>query len=385
MNSTSQQRGREELVDGASRRLVELRKRAGMTQQEVADAMGKSRTGRKVVGELERGGLDGACLLTVADYLRAVRAGFGDLKEVLDRYTALPIPVPVRKRAEEAPLPRVSSGGPNLECVQRRAAAFQEKREPCSRTPKQEPDLQVLRLRRRAGYWDLRKVFEHFLHTELTAMGLSPATRFRRLTARYGRKVFTALFRTRRTPEAKRQERLATVRAWAKKWALVEPFPEYLELAVGVVFEDMAAHDELDWMPPADRAFATMSLKPKHRVVTDAQMCHAEWLSAWSRYANAAQAGFERAHKAALAVAESAQCDARMLGRYKQAAMRAGNIARTTLPDTPGRKQSVANWNATAWPTEMDRKLLDRILEAALAVWDAGVPTLPPAPGPKPV
>jgi hypothetical protein len=158
-----------------------------------------------------------------------------------------------------------------------------------------------------------------------------------------------------------------------------------MELAVGLVFEDMAAHDELDWMPPPEEAFAIMSVKPRHRVVTDAQMCYAEWNSAWSRYASAALAIYERAHKAALKVAESARCDARALSRYRGAALWAGNIARTTLPDTPERKRSVANWNATAWPAEMDRRLLDRILTAALTVWDAGVPTLPPSPGPMPV
>ena len=385
MSGAEQERGRQELVSGLSTRFVALRRRAGMTQQGVSDAMGKSRAGKMPAGRLERGGVESASLLTVAEYLRAVRAGFGDLKDVLGRYTSLPIPAPARKLAEEAPPPRVPSGGPNLECVQRRAAAFPEKRELCSRTPNEDTELQILRVRRKAGYWVLRKVFEHFLHTELTAMGISPTSWFRRRTAQYARKVFNALYRTRGKKEVKRQERLARLRAWAEKQHLVVPIPEYMELAVGLVFDDMAAHDELDWMPPPEEALAIMAVKPKHRVVTDAQMCYAEWYSAWSRYASTALAIYERAHKAALEVAESARCDARALSRYRGAALWAGNIARTTLPDTPERKRSVANWNATAWPAEMDRRLLDRILTAALTVWDAGVPTLPPTPGPMPV
>lgn len=381
MNRAEQERGRKELVDDLSRRFVELRRRAGMTQQGVADAMGKSRAGNMPAGRLERGGVQSASLLTVAEYLRAVRAGFGDLKDVLSRYTSLPIPKPARKLAEAAPLPRLQTGSRALVCV----PGVQEKRELRSRNPKEEPDVQTLRIRRRAGYWVLRKVFEHFLHTELTAMGISPASWFRRRTAQYARKVFNALFRTRGKKESKRQERLARLREWAEKQQLVAPIPEYMEAAVKLVFEDMGEHDELDWMPPPDEAYAIMAVKPKHRVVTDAQMCLAEWSVACSRYYGAAQVVYERAHRAALDVATSARCDARTLVRYKQAAMRATNIASSTAPDTPRRRQSVADFHSTDWPPEMDRRLLSRVLAVALEVWDSSRPSLPPAPGPRPV
>jgi hypothetical protein len=349
-----------------------------MTQQGVADAMGKSRAGKRVARRLEHGSVEGASLLTVAEYLRAVRAGFRDLKDVLDCYASLPIPEPQRKLAEDAPLPRVQTGSRALALL----AGGAGKRELRSHTPDKVHELEVQRIRRRAGYWVLRKVFEHFLHTELSAMGLSPASWYRRATAQYGRKVFNALYRTRGSKEAKRQERLARLRAWAEKQNLVAPIPEYMEAAVGLVFEDMAAHDELDWMPRPDEAFAIMSVKPKHRVVTDAQMSLAEWSDACSRYYRAARAVYECAHKAALDVAESARCDARTLVRYKQAAMRAANI---TMLGAVRRKESIANFRATEWPAGMDRRLLGRILDSALAVWDALLPTLPPPPGPRPV
>jgi hypothetical protein len=356
-----------------------------MTQQAVADAMGRSRTGRKVVGEVERGGLESACLLTVTEYLRAVRAGFGDLKGVLDRYASLPIPAPARKRAEEAPAPRLSSGGPNLECVQRRAAAYQEKREPCCRTPKQEPDPQVLRLRRRAGYWALRRLFEFYLHSVLDSVSIPPHTRFRRITAAYARRVFNALYRTHQAKDAKRAERLARLRASAEKRSLDPALAECAEAIAELAYNEMREHDELGWLPPEAEARATMSLKPKHRVVTDFQMCLAEWAEVSSRYNAALMVIYERPHKAALEVAEAARGDARILIRYRGAALRAANIARTTTPDTPGRKMSISDWHATGWPEELDRTLLERMLAAALATWDALLPTLPPAPGPRPV
>jgi hypothetical protein len=385
MSRTEPERGREQLANGLSARFVELRRKAGLTRQGVADVMGKSRARKMPAGRLERGGVQSAGLLTVAEYLRAVRAGFGDLKDVLDRYTSLPIPEPVRKRAEAAPLPRVSSGGPNLECVQRRAAAFPEKRELCSRTPNEDMELQILRVRRRAGYWVLRRLFEFYLHTGLNSASIPPYIRFRRIMATYARRVFNALYRTHRAKAAKRAERLARLRASAEKRALDTALAEYAEAIAELAYDEMREHDELDWMPPPDEAYAIMAVKPKHRVVTDSEMCLAEWADVSSRYNVAVMAVYERAHKAALDVAESARCDARTLVRYKQAAMRSANIARSTAPDTPRRKQSVTSFHATEWPEAMDRKLLDRILTVALATWDAGIPTLPPAPGPKPV
>jgi len=304
---------------------------------------------------------------------------------VLDRYAALPIPKPVQKLAEAAPPPRLSTGGPNLECVQRRAAAFQEKRELRSRTPNQEADRQILRVRRRAGYWALRRLFEFYLHDGLDGASICPYLRFRRIMAAYARRVFNALYRTHGAKEARRAERLARLRASAAKRALDPALAEYVEAIAELAYNDMREHDELDWMPPEGEARAVMSLKPKHRVVTDFQMCLAEWAEVSSRYNAALMAIYERPHKAALDVAESARGDARVLVRYRGAALRAANIARTTAPDTPRRKKSIDHWHATDWPEEMDRKLLDRMLAAALTTWDGLLPTLPPAPGPRPV
>ena len=384
MSRTEQSRGREELVRALSLRFAELRRKAGMTQLGAAEAMGRERSGKRFVNRLEHEAVASASICSVADYLRAVRGGFGDLRDALDRYTSLPIPQPARKLAEAAPPPRTQARSRALECVQRRAAALPEKRELRSRIPRLPPDLETLRVQRRAGYWVLRKVFEHFLHSELNALGISPSSWVRRRMAQYGRKVFNALFRTRGPKEPKRAERMARLREWALKQHLPAPLAEYMEFAVGLTFEDMHAHDELDWLPPPAEAYAIMAVKPKRRVVTDAQMCLDEWWDAYNRYSQAAQETYERAHKAATDVVASAHCDAAAAVRYRQAAMRAANIASSTAPGTPRRRQSVADFQASEWPPELDRNLLARTLSAALEVWDASRATLPPAPGPKP-
>lgn len=71
--------------------MLVLRLRAGLTQMELAQAMG--REGRKsgnLVGRLERGDERYPSLGLVADYLRGCRAGFGDILGFLDGYTARP-------------------------------------------------------------------------------------------------------------------------------------------------------------------------------------------------------------------------------------------------------------------------------------------------------
>jgi len=384
MSRTEQNHEREELVRALSSRFDELRRKAGMRQQDVAEAMGRERSGKRLVSRLEHGAVANASLCSVAEYLRAVRAGFGSLKDALDRYTSVPIPRPVRRLAEAAPPPRLPAGSQALECAQNGAGGLPEKRELRSRTPKQEPDIETERVRRRAGYWVLRKVFEHFLHSELHAIRIPPTSWVRRRMAQYGRKVFNALFRTRGPRESRRPERMARLREWALKQSLPEPLAEYMEFAVGLTFEELREHDELDWLPPPAEAYAIMALKPKRRVVTDAQMCLEEWWDAFNRSVRACQEVGERAHKATSGVLAAAGCDAATAGRYVRATNWAMNMGCYSAPGTPERKRSVAEFLAAPWMAQLDRKLVERLLRAALEVWDASRPTLPPPPGPKP-
>lgn len=73
-------------------RLRELRKRAGLTQQQLASLMGREFRGNQgLVSRLERGGkYRSPSLRTVADYLRACGASFHDLADILDEYTSRP-------------------------------------------------------------------------------------------------------------------------------------------------------------------------------------------------------------------------------------------------------------------------------------------------------
>jgi transcriptional regulator with XRE-family HTH domain len=80
---------RYECDEELGRRLREFRVKAGLTQQKLATAMGRQGKGsHHVAGRLERGEVPNPGVGLLADYLRACRASFADILDVLDRYTA---------------------------------------------------------------------------------------------------------------------------------------------------------------------------------------------------------------------------------------------------------------------------------------------------------
>ena len=79
-------------------RLRELRRRAGLTQEELARRMGMSSPNKKMMVQIENGRTGNPGLASVARYLRACRAGFVDVLDVLDSYTRQ-APVPEARAA----------------------------------------------------------------------------------------------------------------------------------------------------------------------------------------------------------------------------------------------------------------------------------------------
>ena len=81
-------------------RLRALRLKEGVTQQELAVLMGRQGKGNhQLIGKVERGKAAYPSLGFIADYLRACRASFADIRDVLDRYTARPSMVGARSIA----------------------------------------------------------------------------------------------------------------------------------------------------------------------------------------------------------------------------------------------------------------------------------------------
>jgi len=72
-------------------RLRDLRLKAGLTQLELARAMGRAgKSAGNLVSRLERGDERYPSFGLVADFLRGCRAGFRHILDILDLYTELP-------------------------------------------------------------------------------------------------------------------------------------------------------------------------------------------------------------------------------------------------------------------------------------------------------
>jgi transcriptional regulator with XRE-family HTH domain len=87
------------MTEELGQRLRSLRKRAGLTQKELAERV-SSGWARSLVGKLETGQYESPGLGLVADYLRACRASFSEIADLLDQYTSQPLPV--EKQGSEA-------------------------------------------------------------------------------------------------------------------------------------------------------------------------------------------------------------------------------------------------------------------------------------------
>ena len=73
------------------KRLVELRRKRGLTQGQVAELMGRTGKGSKTcVWRLEQGWFRSPSLRLLGDYLRACGVGFEDVLDVLHEYTSRP-------------------------------------------------------------------------------------------------------------------------------------------------------------------------------------------------------------------------------------------------------------------------------------------------------
>jgi transcriptional regulator with XRE-family HTH domain len=103
-----QDAGGEPAIAGLFPLLRELRTRAGLTQQQIAEATGAGGAhGRKLIARLEAGHVQNPSIRLVLDYLCACKATSQDLAEFLDGYLGTRLPIPSRPiRGPRIPKPK---------------------------------------------------------------------------------------------------------------------------------------------------------------------------------------------------------------------------------------------------------------------------------------
>jgi transcriptional regulator with XRE-family HTH domain len=230
--------------------LRQARARAGLTQQQIAEATGAGGAhGRKLIARLEAGHVANPSIKLVLDYLCACKATPQDLTEFLDGYLGSPLPIP--PRPTRGPAKGHDRRGGDMTQLSSIGIVSQAAQ-----------DVALLALRKEAAWWNLRKVIEVMLHHELNGLGAQPMSKERKIVADYGRKVFRILYQTRQLRPALRERRLKRCRAWAERKAAQADVIDYVYKAVAGLFADMETTGELDWLPPAEQARRLMLLAP---------------------------------------------------------------------------------------------------------------------------
>jgi len=226
-------------------RLRQLRLQAGLTQTEVASAMGRpGSSGKSYVCQIERGYMPGLTFNAVMDFLNACGADASAIVDVIDAYTKRP-PIPeerTRKQVAEAAV-----GLPLLKQSRvERYDRFHKPKTGTRETQEQQSDRRVRQARgvARAIRWErrLHRAWNDVLN-ELHVGAKDPLAVHLR---NYSRKVFGALRRTRRARPVWRDKAMAKLDLWASEHGLPpEPFTT-MKQAVIALFADMERRGELD-------------------------------------------------------------------------------------------------------------------------------------------
>ena len=234
-------------------RLRDLRLRAGLTQLELARAMGRAgKNAGNLVSRLERGDERYPSFGLVADFLRGCRARFRDLSDILDLYTDLPT---TQQQVYSKALARVAASVPAKWQVQvtkydqridiPKSAAAEARGEP-------RPDRmkRLERARKNAAAARRRVQYGRFLSRAVNETGLEPVMGITVPLFNHGLELFRILYRTRKAGPGKREELLAKSRGAFEQASQFPPEAiQKLEDGVRRQFARMEMSGEIDWLP----------------------------------------------------------------------------------------------------------------------------------------
>jgi transcriptional regulator with XRE-family HTH domain len=223
------------------KRLKRLRQAQGLSQARVAERMGRTgEGGASICSRLEAGRVARPSLGLVADYLRACRAGFRDVLDLLDAYTT-------RQPADEAPgREAVRRLARNLPARTARRILRYDVKTTVDRRQKAERPLPVRRrlararnlARSQAEYGQVSAL----LRSIESKLGAEPTMVLRQLVSIYGHNVWGILKRTRGPRLDRRLPLLARARQFALRQGILPE--EKLELIQDAVVERFR-HEEL--------------------------------------------------------------------------------------------------------------------------------------------
>jgi transcriptional regulator with XRE-family HTH domain len=279
-------------------RLRDLRLKAGLTQLELARVMG--RAGRKagnLVGRLERGEERYPSFGLVADLLRACRARFGDIADILDLYTDLPT---AQSKVYDSVLAKVTSHvipkwRTQVTAYYLRFDFPSKTDKPVRERPKPDQMKRLEVAKKMTAAARRRSFYGGFLMGAVNRTGLTPTTTVRIALFNHGLEWFKILRRTRKSRPEVREKLLAQCEdRFAKGSELPLPAIRRLQEDVLGHFRQMEMKGDMDWVPnlSLEQYEASLLAPARKRVLKQEQQD--EFLRKYSEYDKARKAAVER-------------------------------------------------------------------------------------------
>lgn len=188
-------------------RLRELRFREGMTQQELVVLMGRQGKGNhQLIGKVELGKAPYPSLGFVADYLRACRASFADIADLLNAYTFQPTVL------EQRGYKRVRSLAKKLSWRVAGAVEKYDRHVLRAKLTTEPVRKRLARVRAYARGQEAQRQLNRLVETELSSAGIKPASVEAAWTRVYARKLWRLL--TRSKDEHKLKPKLEELERW---------------------------------------------------------------------------------------------------------------------------------------------------------------------------
>lgn len=191
------------------RRLRELRLREGMTQQELAVLMGRQGKGNhQLIGKVELGKARYPSLGFVADYLRACRASFTDIADLLNAYTSQPTVI------EQRGYKRVRSLAAKLSWRVAKAVTKYDRHVVRAKLTAEPVRKRLARVRAYAQAQEKQRQLNRLVEAELSAAGHPPASVEAAWTRVYARKLYRLLSRSSAADQEGLKRKLKQLEDW---------------------------------------------------------------------------------------------------------------------------------------------------------------------------
>jgi len=230
-------------------RLRVLRLKAGLTQTELARAMGRAGNGAaNLVSRLEKGDERFPSFALIADFLRGCRAGFKDILDVLDLYTDLP--TTQQKVFDEALKQIAESVPPKWQAQVTNYDLRFDLPKPAGRQLRPDLTKRLERARKLAAAARRRSQYGQFLKNRVSKAGSHLSEIDKTTLYNHGLEWFSILNDTRGRQRQTRDKRLSESEArFAKASRLPLPVIRHLQDAVKKRFGEMEMRGDLDWRP----------------------------------------------------------------------------------------------------------------------------------------